>query len=1007
MGHVVTFYSYKGGVGRSMALANTATLLSSWGYKTLMVDWDLEAPGLENFFKDYADLEGAADKRGVVDLLSGLWQNEGKDSRKEDWRKLIVSFRLGKSLQPLHLITAGKRDDEYFRKLRDFDVKEFYLNKEGGYFIEDLRNEWKQAYDIVLIDSRTGVTDIGGICTIQLPDILALFFTPTDQGLKGTTKIAEKATMARQDLPFDRLKLLTVPIASRFDVDKEFELTKEWLRRSAEALSGLYADWLPANIKRLDMLELTKVPYKAYFSFGEKLAAMEESVVDPSGLTYAYTNLSAMIANNLQHIEELRERRDLFVRQASNIRERAVPEPEIVSEVTQGILKDHQTWLQSYPKRGNRADFSGWNLSGALLATANLIEALMVETNLSAANLAGANLSLANLSGANLQGADLSESKALAAILKGANLVDAKLSGCNLSKADLSNANLESTDLQGADFTDARLQNTNFSRARLLATQFRGANLRGADFTDAIGPMDVSRADLMGAKLPQQLEDFGSLKTVDTLSANLTFLLFVIPLLGIYALWLMFRTTDANLVRGSGQLAMPLVGLSVSTTRFYVVAPAILFGIYAYLQIFSQGLWTELSNLPAVFPDGRQLHKILRSWYLKSVLGLYEQNKTVIARLQGWLAILLFSWTIPILLACFWLRFLPRHDWYGTGIHIALIMLAICVGWWSARRSRVRFRGSDSQISPKQRRFTFSLGFLPSRRLRNLVRQFSLVMILVFLAGLLGSVSADAIDGYAPVSVTGKLFRSLGYRTYANLGSENLAGANLNGRNLKNAYCDGANLTGAQMVSTNLTDATLRNANLTDANLTLARLDSANLDGAELNHAVLTDASLSDASFSQASLKDVHGLSKEQLQRANRNIFSAQLPDYLQYLVTKVEVDPDTKKQIAELVKKLDGPERLDASDLLVNLYKEDRNRMEIIRALIDSILPVGPTSYRVNLYILRTLGSLQTPWEGTPSQYNRINDLKITNDYKDAIFRYWADKALANFRAPSKTDQR
>ncbi|MBR1199537.1 AAA family ATPase [Bradyrhizobium sp. AUGA SZCCT0158] len=50
MSRIVTFYSYKGGVGRSMALANVAVLLARQGKKVLMVDWDLEAPGLENYF---------------------------------------------------------------------------------------------------------------------------------------------------------------------------------------------------------------------------------------------------------------------------------------------------------------------------------------------------------------------------------------------------------------------------------------------------------------------------------------------------------------------------------------------------------------------------------------------------------------------------------------------------------------------------------------------------------------------------------------------------------------------------------------------------------------------------------------------------------------------------------------------------------------------------------------------------------------------------------------------
>ncbi|PJF38834.1 MAG: hypothetical protein CUN54_10000, partial [Phototrophicales bacterium] len=59
MGQIITFYSYKGGVGRTMTLANVAVLLAQWGYKTLIIDWDLEAPGLENYYshgdKPYLD----------------------------------------------------------------------------------------------------------------------------------------------------------------------------------------------------------------------------------------------------------------------------------------------------------------------------------------------------------------------------------------------------------------------------------------------------------------------------------------------------------------------------------------------------------------------------------------------------------------------------------------------------------------------------------------------------------------------------------------------------------------------------------------------------------------------------------------------------------------------------------------------------------------------------------------------------------------------------------------
>ena len=49
-GTVVTFYSFKGGTGRTMALANVAWILASTGMRVLAVDWDLEAPGLHRYF---------------------------------------------------------------------------------------------------------------------------------------------------------------------------------------------------------------------------------------------------------------------------------------------------------------------------------------------------------------------------------------------------------------------------------------------------------------------------------------------------------------------------------------------------------------------------------------------------------------------------------------------------------------------------------------------------------------------------------------------------------------------------------------------------------------------------------------------------------------------------------------------------------------------------------------------------------------------------------------------
>ncbi|HMF69820.1 MAG TPA: AAA family ATPase, partial [Flavitalea sp.] len=188
---IITFYSYKGGVGRSMALANVAAALAKWDYKTLVIDWDLEAPGLENYFTGYLDLEKVRIKSGVIDLLRLKLNSELVQPGEIHWGDYINEINIGKT--PLHLISAGKRDEEYIEKVRQFDYISFYQSHNGGEYLENLREHWLDQYDLVLIDSRTGLTDSSGICSIHMPDILVLMFTPNEQSFYGVTEVARKA----------------------------------------------------------------------------------------------------------------------------------------------------------------------------------------------------------------------------------------------------------------------------------------------------------------------------------------------------------------------------------------------------------------------------------------------------------------------------------------------------------------------------------------------------------------------------------------------------------------------------------------------------------------------------------------------------------------------------------------------------------------------------------------------------------------------------------------------
>src|SRR6185436_2734341 len=70
LGKIITFYSYKGGTGRSMALANVGWILAAAGERVLVIDWDLEAPGLHRYFRPFLEDQELLKTRGLIDFFS-------------------------------------------------------------------------------------------------------------------------------------------------------------------------------------------------------------------------------------------------------------------------------------------------------------------------------------------------------------------------------------------------------------------------------------------------------------------------------------------------------------------------------------------------------------------------------------------------------------------------------------------------------------------------------------------------------------------------------------------------------------------------------------------------------------------------------------------------------------------------------------------------------------------------------------------------------------------------
>jgi MinD-like ATPase involved in chromosome partitioning or flagellar assembly len=228
--YVVTFYSYKGGTGRTMAMVNVAMELIAQGSSVLMVDFDLEAPGLDTFCKR----EPTAPSKGVVDFIdSYLMAGEVPDVRDYVYEANPGSDALGRLL----IMPAGAQDGRYDTSFKGIDWKYLYQHQDGFLLFEDLKEQWKKVLkvDYVLVDSRTGHTDVGGICTRQLPDAVVIFFFPNEQNRRGLATIVD-LIRSESNGPLQKKIKMHFVMSNVPDLDDEDEILAANVERLRETL---------------------------------------------------------------------------------------------------------------------------------------------------------------------------------------------------------------------------------------------------------------------------------------------------------------------------------------------------------------------------------------------------------------------------------------------------------------------------------------------------------------------------------------------------------------------------------------------------------------------------------------------------------------------------------------------------------------------------------------------------------------------------------------------------
>ena len=191
---VVSFYSYKGGMGRTTTMVAYAMHLSmNLGKKVVIIDCDIEAPGITNFFLRNPAEENQ--RNGLIEYLLDKECGLSKASDINDYLWLADSTFSGNG--SIYIMPAGNLSSDYIENssfqthqsnyiegISRIDISNTdYATEIMNSLIDDIKASINP--DIVLIDSKTGLCDIMGITTCCLSDYSVGFFRSDIQSKPG------------------------------------------------------------------------------------------------------------------------------------------------------------------------------------------------------------------------------------------------------------------------------------------------------------------------------------------------------------------------------------------------------------------------------------------------------------------------------------------------------------------------------------------------------------------------------------------------------------------------------------------------------------------------------------------------------------------------------------------------------------------------------------------------------------------------------------------------------